>query len=151
MKLISRDAAAARHAAQGAYARKLSNRSRVALRVEYAAELADRGQAILAGGPVTRDELVGALLRLRYPATEQAMVTHVLYHDTPGWSACAWCGGEDATDAERAEVEPEDAPLVQRRYVTCCGRMVAANVGATITCSGCHTPRRVQLDPAPVA
>jgi hypothetical protein len=110
MKLCSQDEARMFRTAHDIFIKRINRMTVSALRVEYAAELADRGREILYGGPSSKQELIAALGQLRYPADRFNMTTHVLYHQGAVWSACAWCGGADATDAERALVEPEDAP-----------------------------------------
>lgn len=91
LELVSEQAAHMYVDAQGAYARRLSNMTRKGLQAEYAAALDDRGMVLLAGGPRTRDELIGAALELRYPAARSNMVAHVLYHDATDWTACLYC------------------------------------------------------------
>jgi hypothetical protein len=110
MQLYTEDQALMFRAACGAFARRMSRKTRSALAAEYRADLAALDRQILSGGPRSKDELVSALVELHYPAATLNMTSHVLYHDGGGWSACAWCGGQDATDADRAQVELADRP-----------------------------------------
>ena len=95
LELVSTEAARMYLEGQGAYARRLSNMTRVKLQQEHADAQADRGLITIAGGPRTRDELIGSCLELRYPVARTNMVIHVLYHDVAGWTACQYCHPHD--------------------------------------------------------
>jgi hypothetical protein len=58
--------------AHDADAKKLSRKSAPTLRDIWRAELAKQGTFSLLGGPVRRDELVNAILDLRYPQAQAA-------------------------------------------------------------------------------
>lgn len=89
--LMSADDAKSLRASHDAHARKLSKTSKTELHSIYASELLAHGARLLAGGPVSRDELVNAILTLRYPQAQMDLSTHVLYHETDGWTACQYC------------------------------------------------------------
>lgn len=90
--MMTRDEAAALHAGWDTYLAALSRFRRNELAATYRVALFNRGQEILYGGPATKDELISALLLLRYPAAQQYEAIHVLWHK-PGesWSACQHC------------------------------------------------------------
>jgi hypothetical protein len=56
------------------------------------AHLAEQGYRRVSGGPVSKDELVNAILATEYPVGLLNETTHVMHHK-PGetWSACEFC------------------------------------------------------------
>lgn len=89
---MTRDQAAALRGAWDADARLLSRKPRHELAAIHRSELAARGGQILTGGPVSKSELLTAILNLRFPPERQHEAIHTLHHQ-PGenWSACQWC------------------------------------------------------------
>jgi hypothetical protein len=72
--------------------KKLYRMTMPTLRDIEQAHLARQGYQRVFGGPVSKDELISAILAVEYPADRMNETTHVLYHK-PGetWSACEWC------------------------------------------------------------
>jgi hypothetical protein len=93
---MSREEAEKLFAEQGQELRDLSASRRIDLVAFYRQLLAADQIEILWGGPRTKDELISAILELRFPRSQVDEMTHVLYHQ-PGdvWSACGHCGGAD--------------------------------------------------------
>lgn len=78
--------------AHDGYVKSIYRKPKAALAQMYRSELADRGQYILFGGPSSKDELVSALVELRYPLAKMNESIHVLYHqDGITNDACEWC------------------------------------------------------------
>jgi hypothetical protein len=74
------------------YVRSLYRKPKTELASLYRQELAARGRTSLYGGPGSKDELVNALVFLRYPIDQLNESIHVLHHqDSNGWTACQWC------------------------------------------------------------
>ena len=107
--------------ARGAYAKRVSRLSRATLATDYRAELADRGMSLLYGGPATKDELLTAIINLRYPVAKINEATHVLYHssDFPN-EVCAYCNPDPCPACgalEACEWDPEHGPVINGRHV----------------------------------
>ena len=87
---------------------RLNRMSKAALAAEHTAILADQGMTSVYGGPRSKDELISAIMNLRYPVARLNMTTHVLYHQLPS-EVCEWCVGPlpcgncGATAAERCK------------------------------------------------
>ena len=78
--------------AHDGYVKSIYRKPKAALAQMYRSELADRGQYILFGGPSSKDELVSALVELRYPLVKMNESVHVLYHvDGITNDICEWC------------------------------------------------------------
>ena len=78
--------------ARDSYVKSIYRKPKAALAQMYRSELADRGQYILFGGPSSKDELVSALVELRYPLAKMNESIHVLYHqDGITNDVCEWC------------------------------------------------------------
>ena len=78
-------------------ARTLGRTSKAALAALYHTTLRRHGIESIYGGPVGKDELVAAILDLRYPLDQLNEAIHVLWHqpDKPGeiWDGCEHCTG----------------------------------------------------------
>jgi hypothetical protein len=94
LELCTAEEAAMFRAAHSAYVGRVSRMSRGRLADLHRADLAEQGRQILFGGPVTKDELVRALVELHYPTARLNMTTHVLHHGEADWSACEYCAVE---------------------------------------------------------
>ena len=112
---MTRDEAAALRAAAGAEVRLLSRKSRH----ELAAIEIQEGPVHLLGGPVTKDELISAIIERRYPAARQNEATHVIGHPGRGWTACDFCHDDDGTHAGH----PCECDRHGETDCTTCGRM----------------------------
>jgi hypothetical protein len=84
-------------AAADAYVRRMNAKSRAVLAQTYRDDMAELGRVTVFGGPVTRDELLSALVELHYPAAKQNEAIHVIGHQARGWSACNHCHDDDGT------------------------------------------------------
>ena len=76
--------------AHDAYAKRLTRTAKAQLANMYRLELADLGMTSVYGGPQSKDELISALMELRYPVATLNEGTHVLYHDVI-WPDCQHC------------------------------------------------------------
>lgn len=74
-----------------AEATRLSRMSAAALRTE----LRERGVTYLHGGPSSKYEIAGELLRQGYPTRRFNEAVHILHHDVV-WPDCPHCTGEVA-------------------------------------------------------
>jgi hypothetical protein len=90
---MTRDFALALRAACNHDVRLLTSKTRH----ELAAIELQEGPTHLLGGPVTKDELIRAIIERRYPSARQNEAAHVIGHDTYRWTACNWCHGDDGT------------------------------------------------------
>lgn len=78
--------------AHTAYVQRISRVSVGRLRILYREELAEQGRTVLHGGPASKDELVSAIVGLRYPLAKLNESVHVLYHQEGVVNEiCAWC------------------------------------------------------------
>jgi hypothetical protein len=78
--------------AHDGYVKSIYRKPAAQLAAMYRQELAARGYDILVGGPVGRDELISALVLLRYPLASMNESVHVLYHrDGITNDACEQC------------------------------------------------------------
>ena len=75
----------------GRTAKLLSRMSRDDLAALHRTALRERGTILLHGGPQSKDELIGALLELDFPAARMNEASHVLHHQDLNWPACEWC------------------------------------------------------------
>jgi hypothetical protein len=66
--------------AHDSYVKTIYRKPKTTLAHMYRQELADRGREILYGGPASKDELISALVELRYPLASMNESVHVLYH-----------------------------------------------------------------------
>lgn len=78
--------------ARSGYTQTISRKTANVLRIMFREDQAERGMQTLFGGPVTKQELISALVELHYPLTKLNEATHVLYHSAefPN-EACPWC------------------------------------------------------------
>lgn len=78
--------------AHDGYVHSIYRKPKAVLAGMYREELAVRGQFLAYGGPATKDELISALVELRYPRARMNESIHVLYH-TEGIvnEVCAYC------------------------------------------------------------
>lgn len=76
------------------YARAISRQPKAALADLYRRELAAAGIHLLYGGPASKDELISALVGLRFPLGKLNESVHVLHH-TDGITSdvCEFCRG----------------------------------------------------------
>lgn len=88
--------------AHDTYARSLSRLPKVQLSIRYRQQLANRGMVLLGGGPASKDELISALMRERFPLDRLNESIHVLYHQG---LVCSLCG---MTEAEEAGYQDEE-------------------------------------------
>lgn len=79
--------------AENAYAKRINRMSVAALRAELAGDMRDRGQVTIAGGPRSKDELIGALCRMHYPPLRRNEAIHVRGHGETVWPDCEFCTG----------------------------------------------------------
>ena len=78
--------------AHDGYVRSIYRKPKATLAQMYRSELADRGTYSLYGGPVSKDELISALVELCYPLAKMNESVHVLYHrDGITNDVCEWC------------------------------------------------------------
>ena len=64
-------------------------------------QLARQGLRRVFGGPVSKDELVSAILATEYPAERLNEAGHVLYHKLgETWSACNFCHPHQGSTCE---------------------------------------------------
>ena len=97
---MNQDQALILREAANAYAKSIYRKSRHELAGLYRAELADRGQYLAFGGPVSKDEYVSALMQLRYPVAKMNESVHVLYHvDGITNDICEHCMADARADA----------------------------------------------------
>jgi hypothetical protein len=73
-------------------ARRYGRMPKAVLAVAYQKALRARGREILLGGPVSKPELVTAILGLDYPIARLNEAIHVAWHDTV-WPGCPHCTG----------------------------------------------------------
>lgn len=76
--------------AWNAYVKRISRMSKVALRELYTSDLREQNMYSLYGGPVSKDELIGALTELHYPTEKLNEAIHVTAHDVI-WPDCQFC------------------------------------------------------------
>jgi hypothetical protein len=122
--------------AHNAYVKRLARMTRGALAILEAIEMREHDQTHLLGGPVTRDELIAALVELRYPAAKRNEAIHVIGHDSHGFTACNFCHDDDGTHAGslcECDRWPETA-------CTVCGRMAAFHFSTTYTRGSSERP-----------
>jgi hypothetical protein len=95
--------ATAYRAAWNTEVKRLTRMSKSALAIEHRDALASQG-ATLIYGQYSKDELIRAVLGIRYPTAKLNEATHVVAHK-PGeaWSACEWCAA--TVDAAMQKVE----------------------------------------------
>jgi hypothetical protein len=79
------------HKAYDSYVKSIHRQTKAQLADAYRGELADRGQILAYGGPASKDELISALIELRYPRAMMNETIHVLYHQDFISSVCAYC------------------------------------------------------------
>jgi hypothetical protein len=78
--------------AHDGYVKTIYRKPKTTLAHMYREELAARGQYNLFGGPASKDELISALVELRYPLASMNESVHVLYHvDGISNDACDQC------------------------------------------------------------
>jgi hypothetical protein len=78
--------------AHDSYVKSIYRKPKAALAQMYRSELAAQGRTILYGGPGSKDELISALVELRYPLAKMNESIHVLYHrDGLTNDVCEWC------------------------------------------------------------
>jgi hypothetical protein len=78
--------------AHDGYVKSIYRKPKATLATMYRQELADRGMYSLFGGPMSKDELMSALVELRYPLAAMNESVHVLYHvDGITNDACEQC------------------------------------------------------------
>jgi hypothetical protein len=78
--------------AHDGYVQSIYRKPKTTLANMYRQELADRGTYSLFGGPASKDELISALVELRYPLASMNESVHVLYHvDGITNDACEHC------------------------------------------------------------
>lgn len=108
--------------AHDGYVHLLARKPKAELARLYGEELAAHGRTLLFGGPASKDELIGALVEMRYPLVKMNESIHVLYH-TPEIvnEICEWCNpnpcpvcGALAT----CDYEAGRGPIVNGRHVT---------------------------------
>jgi hypothetical protein len=79
------------------YVKSIYRKPKATLANMYRQELADRGRYSLFGGPMSKDELISALVELRYPLAAMNLSVHVLYHvDGIINDACEQCSEASA-------------------------------------------------------
>jgi hypothetical protein len=66
--------------AHDSYVKSIYRKPRATLAHMYRQELADQGIRLVYGGPASKDELISALVELRYPLASMNESVHVLYH-----------------------------------------------------------------------
>jgi hypothetical protein len=106
--------------AHDGYVKSIYRKTARELSFMYRLALADRGREILLGGPSSKDELISALVELRYPLASMNESVHVLYHrDGITNDACEQCATKpparpplarwhlDGPDADPAEDRDE--------------------------------------------
>jgi hypothetical protein len=129
---MTKGQAHALRAAHASEARALTRMTRHELAVIERCDLAARDIERIMGGPASKDELIGAILEMRYPAARQNEAVHVLGHDSRGWSACNFCHDGDGThDGHLCECD-------RRAETDCqvCGKMAAFHFSSTSQPSG---------------
>ena len=87
-------------------ARMLNRMSKAQLKTVFIRNMQERGMEMLYGGPVSKDELISAILAFEYPIAMLNEAIHVLYHDS------AQCPNEvcDYCRAEVAMLDPTAQP-----------------------------------------
>jgi hypothetical protein len=98
-------------------------------RHELAAIEIQEGPAHLLGGPVTKDQLIAAIIERRYPIARQNEAAHVIGHHSYKWTACNWCHDDDGTHAGHLC----ECDRHTETDCTTCGRMAAFHFSATYT------------------
>lgn len=91
--------------AHDGYVKSIYRKPKSTLAGLYREELAAQGTTILFGGPASKDELVSALVELRYPLAKMNESIHVLYHGEFANDACEYCPDEIADAAHLSRVE----------------------------------------------
>lgn len=76
---MTKDEAHAKIIHHDTYVRSLNRLTKANLAAVYRRELAKRGREILYGGPASRDELLSAIVDLRYPLAEMNEARQVYY------------------------------------------------------------------------
>lgn len=77
--------------AHDAYVKRLDKLSTGKLKFEYKRELAERNTYSVMGGPRSKDELISALVELRYPIKKLNESIHTMAHDAQPWPDCEFC------------------------------------------------------------
>jgi hypothetical protein len=78
--------------AHDGYVKSIYRKPKATLASMYRQELAARGYHLLYGGASSKDELISALVELRYPLAAMNLSVHVLYHvDGISNDACEHC------------------------------------------------------------
>jgi hypothetical protein len=84
--------------AHDTWVKKLWSLSMQALREIDRQQLAGQGSERLMGGPVTKDELVSAIVEREYPLTKLNEAIHAAHHGPDeSWPACGFCAGTGAS------------------------------------------------------
>lgn len=107
--------------ARSGYITRLSRMTRIGLAAELGAEMAERGQTLLYGGPTSKDELMSALVGIRYPLARLNESIHVLYHAGGVVNEiCAWCNPNPCPACgalEACDYDPAHGPVVNGRHI----------------------------------
>jgi hypothetical protein len=120
---MTKDQATALRAARNQEVKNLARKSRH----ELAAIEINEGPVHLLGGPVTKDELIAAIIERRYPIARQNEASHVIGHPGRGWTACDWCHDDDGTHAGH----PCECGRHAETDCTTCGRMAVFHFSIT--------------------
>lgn len=90
---MTKDQALMFRAAENAAVKRYSKMTKVQLRNEWLAALSDTGSQSVYGGPVSKDELIRAILELRgYTVAKLNEAIHASAHDVT-WPDCEFCRG----------------------------------------------------------
>lgn len=119
---MNQDQARILREAHDGYVRSIARMPKATLANMYRNELAALGSMSLYGGPASKDELVAALVELRYPLAKLNESVHVLYHvngitnevceQCNPKPACGVCGSTGTCRYERGD----NSPVINGRH-----------------------------------
>lgn len=108
--------------AHDGFVSRISRMTKAQLGSLYRGDLVERGQTVVYGGPASKDELISALVELRYPLAQMNESIHVLYHvDGITSEVCEYCNPKppcrvcDSTST--CTYEPGQGAIVNGRHV----------------------------------
>jgi hypothetical protein len=131
------EVAAAYRARHDARVKALSRLGATTLRELEGAQLAAQGVQRVAGGPASRDELVGAIVDAEFPRALMDEASHVLYHK-PGetWGACQWCQPRVSTARPTWSIAPTVTDARQKGASMSSYVVVLTAVDGTVSAAG---------------
>lgn len=107
--------------AHDGYVKSIYRKPKAQLATMYRAELAAQGTTLVYGGPASKDELVSALVELRYPLAKMNESIHVLWHTGEIRNeVCEYCNPDPCPKCGalqgQCEYSPEHGGTVNGRH-----------------------------------